>query len=84
MPRQGTPAQDRELACKVLLGTIARRHGQRIIDFRFPSPITREDRHYWDPLHVRVPIAARVVEGLGRALETGADDPGGDWRISSP
>lgn len=78
---RGLPERERELACKLSLAAIAERHGQRVIDFRISSPITREDSHYWDPLHVRVPIAARVVEGLERALETDASDPNGDWRI---
>lgn len=75
------PEQERELACKVSLAAIAARHGQRVVDFRIPSSITREDSHYWDPLHIRVPIAARVVEALDRALKTDASDPNGDWRI---
>ena len=71
----------RSLACKQSLAAIAARHDNRVIDFRIASPITREDSHYWDALHFRVPIAARVVDGLARAVATGADDPGGDWRI---
>jgi hypothetical protein len=81
LPKPGTPAEARERNCKAEMARIAARHGLAVIDFRRPSPITREDSHYWDGLHFRVPIATRVVEGIGRALAMGADDPEGDWRI---
>ncbi len=81
MPRAGGRAHAREQACRSAMAAIARRHGTLIADFRIPSPITREDSHYWDPLHYRVPIATRIVDGLGKAIATSADDPGGDWRV---
>lgn len=71
----------RDAICRARLVRAAAQYGLPVIDFRFPSPITREDSHYWDALHFRVPIAKRVVEGLGRALREGRDDPGGDFRV---
>lgn len=41
----------------------------RLVDFMIPSPVTREDDNYWDPLHYRVPIAT----WLGRSLRAAAD-----------
>jgi len=81
LPRAGSRAHAREQACKAAMAAIAKRHGALIVDFRIPSPITREDSHYWDPLHYRVTIATRIVDDLGKALATGADDPGGDWQV---
>ena len=47
---------------------------------KIASRITTEDANYWDTLHYRLPIAERIVEGIARAVATGKDDPGGDWR----
>jgi hypothetical protein len=52
-----------------------------VVDFRRPSPVTVEDANYWDALHYRLPIAGRIVAGLRAARETGADDPGGFYRV---
>ena len=43
---------------------IAARHGAAVVDFRMRSPVTTEDSNYWDPLHYRVGIAARIVAAL--------------------
>ncbi len=80
-PTPGKPGHAREQRCKTELARMASRHGTAIIDFRIPSPITREDSHYWDSVHYRVTIAARIVDDLARAVATGADDPNGDWRM---
>ena len=78
--RSATPEAARETRCRMAMAEIAGRHGLAPIDFRKPSPITRADRNYWDPLHYRVPIATRIVQGIGRAVATGKSDPDGDWR----
>jgi hypothetical protein len=62
------------------MAQIATRHGAHLVDFKIASAITTEDAHYWDPLHYRLPIAKRIVEGIATAVATGKDDPGGDWR----
>lgn len=43
----------------------------RLVDFMIPSPVTREDDNYWDPLHYRV----RIATWLGRSLRAAADGP---------
>jgi hypothetical protein len=68
-----------ESECKARLAGLATRHRAYLIDFKIPSPITTDDANYWDPLHYRLPIAHRIVDGIGRAVATGADDPAGDW-----
>ncbi|MCJ2139801.1 hypothetical protein [Methylobacterium sp. E-066] len=77
----GTPAGRRETACKARVAEIGSRHGAVVVDFRMPSPVTTQDRNYWDALHYRLPVAARIVADLKAALGTGADDPDGIYRV---
>jgi hypothetical protein len=67
--------------CKTRIDTVAARHGAKVVDFAIPSAVTREDSNYWDPLHYRLPIAGRIIAGMKRALDTGRDDPGGDFVV---
>jgi hypothetical protein len=41
----------------------------RLVDFMIPSPVTREDANYWDPLHYRVAIAVWLAHGLRAAAD---------------
>ncbi|HEX8662501.1 MAG TPA: hypothetical protein VF744_00555 [Beijerinckiaceae bacterium] len=77
----GTREADVEAECKDRVAAIARRHGATLVDFRRPSPVTREDSNYWDPLHSRVGIAARVAAALKEAQATGAEPPDGFYRV---
>jgi hypothetical protein len=79
--RPGGPAAAREAVCKMRVAEIARRRGAVAVDFRIPSVVTRDDTNYWDALHYRLPIAARVVAALRRALDEGRDDPDGFYRV---
>ena len=81
LPKPGQAGHDREAACKARIDRIAERARVPFVDFRIVSPITSRDEHYWDALHYRVPIATRIVNGIARALATGEDDPGGDWKV---
>jgi hypothetical protein len=76
----GSKEAAREAECKARMAAIATRRGAHLVDFKIASSITTEDAHYWDPLHYRLPIAQRIVEGIARAVASGKDDPGGDWR----
>jgi hypothetical protein len=67
--------------CKGRISGIARKHGARIVDFSIPSAITTNDANYWDPLHYRLPIAGRIVDGLKSAADTGRDAPDGIYKI---
>jgi hypothetical protein len=77
----GSPGLAREMACKAAVAAIGARHGATVVDFRIPSPVTREDSNYWDALHYRLPVASRIVDGLARARATGEDDPDGFYRV---
>ena len=41
----------------------------RLVDFMIPSPVTRADDNYWDPLHYRLRISSWLVESLRRAAD---------------
>ena len=79
--RPGTPRGSREAACKARVAQIGRRHGATVADFRIASPVTTEDGNYWDALHYRLPVAARIVDGLAAALAEGPDDRDGFFRV---
>ncbi|MWV22922.1 hypothetical protein FVE89_13105 [Methylobacterium sp. 2A] len=77
----GTAQGRREAACKSRVAAIGARHGATVVDFRIASPLTRQDANYWDALHYRLPVAARIVADLKEAVATGADDPAGTYRV---
>jgi hypothetical protein len=83
-PAQGSLSEARENECKARIAALARRRGVPVVDFRVRSAITTHDANFWDGLHYRVPVAERIVGDLGRALATGRDDPGGNWRFLTP
>ena len=58
--------------CKARLGAlVAATPHARLVDFMIPSPVTREDDNYWDPLHYRV----RIATWLAASLRAAADGP---------
>ena len=77
----GTPEGAREAACKRRVAAIGKARGAVVVDFRLPSPITIRDENYWDALHYRLPVAARIVAGLQAAAETGVDAADGSYRV---
>jgi hypothetical protein len=78
-PQPGSEEAAREAECKARIAAIADRHSAYFMDFKIASSITTEDANYWDPLHYRLAIARRIVEGLATGVATRGDDPGGDW-----
>jgi hypothetical protein len=67
--------------CRDRISRLAKQHGVKLIDFAIPSEITSKDENYWDPLHYRLPIASRIVDGLKQAQTTGQDAPDGIYRL---
>ena len=43
----------------------------RVLDFMFPSEITRTDKNYWDPVHYNVEIATQLSALLAASREAG-------------
>ena len=70
--RQGLPESGtarRWTACKSAIEQAVAGTGAVVADFMRPTGITQDASNYWDPLHTRVAIADRVVEGLRAALD---------------
>jgi len=70
-PRPGSEEAARQAACKKTFAQLGARYGATVLDFRFPNAVTARDDNYWDNLHYRLPIAARltdaIIAGLRRA-----------------
>ena len=64
----GTRDAARWAACKAAVVGMAGR--ATVLDFLWASPVTTDRDNYWDPLHYRVAVAARV----SAMLATGGDD----------
>lgn len=80
-PPPGSRTAAETEACKARIDAVALRWNARVIDFAIDSPITREDSNYWDPLHYRLPIADRIIDGMQRVTGGGGDDPAGAYRV---
>ncbi len=74
-PRPGSNSDAVIGHCRSRIAAIARRHGVTYVDFAIASPVTTEDSNYWDPLHYRLPIARRIIDGMvaARAGRPAAD-----------
>ena len=79
--RPRTARGNREALCKTRVAQIGRRRSATVVDFRIPSPVTTVDGNYWDALHYRLPVAARIVAGLAAALSEGVEDRDGFFRV---
>ena len=80
-PQPGSLAAAEEAECKARIARIGAERQAPVIDFRINSEITSRDANFWDPLHYRVAIAARVAEGAVQAVQTGRHAANGDWRV---
>jgi len=80
-PAPGSRAAALEEECKSRLDTLARDTGAFVIDWRIPSPLTRNDENYWDALHYRLPIAHAMINSLVAAKSGQASDPEGAWIV---
>lgn len=79
-----TPDAARERACTARVLDLAARHGATVVDYRRPSAITTEDSNYWDPLHYRIGLAARIVDDLAAVAAGGRDAADGTYRVIRP
>jgi hypothetical protein len=83
-PAPGSRAFAHDEACKARTASLAKLRGAAVVDFRRVSPVTTDDSNYWDALHYRLGIAARIAEGLRQAYAEGREDPDGFYRILAP
>ena len=80
----GTRDAALEAECKVRIAAVARNHRATVIDWRIPSALTREDANYWDGLHYRLPIAARMAKELPDAALEGKPSRDDSYRLTPP
>jgi hypothetical protein len=81
LPTPGSPGEAWYAECKNRVAAIARRRGATLVDWRFVSPLTTEDSHFWDPLHYRLPIAYGLIDDLAHVVNEGRESPDGSYRI---
>lgn len=80
-PMPGSEVAAVQTECKARIVQIAARHGAKVIDWRYPSPLTREDSNYWDFLHYRIPVAQRLVRDMSLAVREGRPSANGSYRL---
>jgi len=73
-----------EAECRARIAAVARKHRATVIDWRIPSALTRDDANYWDGLHYRLPIAARIADEIAAAALEGKPSRDGSYRLTSP
>jgi hypothetical protein len=67
--------------CKARIVAIAKKYGAKVIDWRIPSALTRNENNYWDNMHYRVPVATRIANELGPAILDGRLSDDGTYRL---
>lgn len=73
-PRMGSVGWQRFAACKAEIAAIAGRRDLVVLDYAFPSPLTRPDENFWDAVHYRLPTARRIEADLA-GIATGGGVP---------
>ena len=65
--------------CKARVAAVAKDFANTtVVDFLFPSPITRNDENYWDGIHYRLSIADRLIADMKAAVNGQQSE---DYRI---
>ena len=78
-PTAATLEGQRWLECRHRIGGIVGTHGDgHVVDFMVRSPITLEDRNYWDGLHYNTAIADLLVDLVADAV-AGRPSPDGAY-----
>jgi hypothetical protein len=79
-PRPGSRDAEVWAECKHRIAEIVADFDHaHVLDFMFPSPITRVDANYWDQIHYTTAVADRVAERLAAAVDDRADHA--DFRL---
>lgn len=73
--QQGAPGSQTAAwwaACKQAATKLATARGASVLDFMVPSATTTDRSNYWDPLHYRESVAARLAAALARGTDRDA------------
>ena len=80
-PRPGSRGAAQDRACKAAI--LAAAPAATILDYRRPSPLTEQDANFWDRLHYRDAVAARIVDDLRLAVAGVRRAPDGAYEVLS-
>ena len=84
LPRKGTAEFARWQSCKTRIRDLmAAYKNSAVLDFMIPSPITKRDENYWDPLHYNRQVAEQFARLIGRGAK-GLAAPNGEYEILLP
>ncbi len=72
LPGPGTRELSRLDTCKARVAEMSAKRDSPVVDFRFASPLTIADENFWDPLHYRLPIGDRIIDGIAMAEKSAA------------
>lgn len=84
LPPPGSAAAAADNACKRKIVEALGSRPALVLDYRHRSALTSEDSNFWDTLHYRLPIAARIVDDIRSGLESPHAAEDGRYRILSP
>ncbi|HMO30798.1 hypothetical protein [Enterovirga sp.] len=84
LPPPGSAAAAADDACKRKIVEALGSRSALVLDYRHRSPLTDEDSNFWDTLHYRLPIAARIVEDIRSGLESPRAAEDDRYRILLP
>ena len=82
--KPGSAAAAADDACKRRIVDAVGSRPALVLDYRVPSALTQEDSNFWDTLHYRLPIAARIVDDIRAGLDAPREAPDGRYRILLP
>jgi len=69
LPRPETREAARLAACKVALARlVAGRPRSNFLDFRVDDPLTRDQKHFLDPIHYRAPVARHMEQRIAESM----------------
>lgn len=85
LPAAGSRDAEADERCKARIAAGAAGRRATVVDYRWRSELNGRDDNFWDRLHYRLPVAARIVADLG-AISRGAPAPAdASYRVlSSP
>lgn len=83
-PAAGSREAAGDAACKQRAADLVAGRAAAVLDYRWPSALAREDSNFWDPLHYRLAIAARIVRDVAGAVAGTVPDQDGGARLLSP
>lgn len=76
-PPAGSRADRKWQECKRRLAAMATQAGNgQVVDFMIASPLTVEDRNYWDMLHFRTSVTPVLSRAMADAVREKRDKPG--------